>query len=478
MARCRRRTGLPLLVTLVLSHLCLAPRPTAAQLVEEGRNDEPPVAAIIPFGAKLPKDAEALAALCERALHRIRGLTILPPARWRKEAEESGQGDDLEAMAKRLGADVLITGTLSGSGDARKLSLDVFSEQGLPLGAFEIPFFGDPPGAAAEFLLEDGLARLIRPAVGLPLPPSYPVIAPQPEPTPQQEDKERPIEELLRRQREAAPKPPPPRPPWRAVFEAELLGLAVGRTLGCNPAAESRRNLQCKEASYPFDLSGGGRLALTFFPLSLKRSLPAALSGLGLRATLDLPYWQERLTTAGTTLPVQQLRAEGGLWWRMAFGSGKNKPAVELGVLYGYHKFSLSGGDRPPPFPDAVYQSVIPTAGVGAFLGDRAYLRVQGAYHAVLSAGPLLEAANQSPFGPGSALGFRGTAALDVRVYRQLLLSLGLQAEQLRLSFDGLGCNKTDPNQKECAPAISMIAPITDAADLHLSGWLGLGLRL
>ena len=90
----------------------------------------------------------------------------------------------------------------------------------------------------------------------------------------------------------------------------------------------------------------------------------------------------------------------------------------------------------------------------------------------------LLEAANQSPFGPGSALGFRGTAALDLRVYRKLLLSLGLSAEQLRLSFDGLGCNKTDPNQKECAPATAMIAPITDAADLHLSGWLGLGLRL
>ena len=53
MARCRRRTGLPLLGTLVLSHLCLAPRPAAAQLVEEGRNDEPPVAAIIPFGAKV-----------------------------------------------------------------------------------------------------------------------------------------------------------------------------------------------------------------------------------------------------------------------------------------------------------------------------------------------------------------------------------------------------------------------------------------
>lgn len=491
LARFRRRPPLRRLASAVLAFFAIVaswalgavalwPARAAAQLVDEARNDDPPVAAIIPFGARDPKVAEQLAAACEAALARISGLKVLPPARWRKEADESGEGADLEAMAKRLGADVLVTGALGGTAGAPKLAIDILSEKGLPLGSFVIPLGGPPIalGPAADFLLGDGLERVIRPAVGLPRPSPYPQIPPQPEPTPQLEDRERPIEELLRRQREAAPKPLPPRAPWQAVIEGELDGLVVARMLSCGPASEGRRNLQCQQAIYPFSAGGGGRLALTFFPLALKRSLPAALTGLGLRGVVELPSWEERLTTAGTTLPVRQVRAETGLWWRLAFGGGRARPALELALLYGYHRFTLTGGDRDPPFKDAVYQSLIPTLGAGAFLGDRAYVRGQIAYLAVLSAGPSLDLAGQNPFGSGSALGLRGAALLDVRVYRKLLLSLGAQVEQVRMSLDGNGCTKPDPNLKECASAAAMIPTITEAADLHLSAWLGLGFRL
>ena len=230
---------------------------------------------------------------------------------------------------------------------------------------------------------------------------------------------------------------------------------------------------------------GGGRLALTVFPLAWKRSLPDAVAGLGLRASVELPYWPSRLSSSDPTVefPVSELRGEVGPWWRMAFGGGKAKPVLELGVIYSYHRFTLSGGERAAPLPDAVYQHIVPTLGVGVWLGDRVFLRAHGAYLAVLSAGPLLEPITgatpspQNPLGTGSAQGFRGALLFDARVYRKLIFSIGGSVDRVSLSLNGDGCSKNDPRQPQCLMDAADLA-VRSAADLSLSAWLGLGLRL
>lgn len=485
----RVRSGLPLVFfALCAGAVASAPGRSCAQSAlpdEEQRSDEPPTIALIPFGAKVPADADRLAASCNAALLRLRGVRVLPPERWRKEDAESGEGSDLEAMARRLGANLLVTGSLSGSGEDLKLLMDVFGANGLPIGSFTVPLLEPRLGPAADFLLEDELARIVRPALGLRPPSPYPRVKDQEEPTPQLADKEDPIQALLRRQREAAAKAPPPRPPWRAVIEAEVTGLVSARSFGCGPAMASRRNLACVQDPYPLDIGGGGRLAATFFPLALKRSLPAAVTGIGLKASVELPYWPTRLSSSDPTVefPVSELRGEVGPWWRMAFGGGAAKPVLELGAMYSYHRFTLSGGQRPAPLPDAVYQHIVPTLGLGVWLGDRVFLRAHGAYLAVLSAGPLLEAVTaassspQNPLGTGSAQGFRGALLFDARVYRKLIFTMGGSVDRVSLSLNGDGCSKNDPRQSQCLMDAADLA-VRNAADLSLSAWLGLGLRM
>ena len=50
-------------------------------------------------------------------------------------------------------------------------------------------------------------------------------------------------------------------------------------------------------------------------------------------------------------------------------------------------------------------------------------------------------------------------------------------ARQIRLSLNGDGCSKNDPRQPQCLMDAADLA-VRNAADLSLSAWLGLGLRL
>src|SRR5207253_1423758 len=122
--------------------------------------DEPPVAAVIPFGVPAGVSAANLNASCEAALRRIPGLKVVTAAQWDKEAKESNAGDDLEAMAKRLEADVLVTGSLAQVPQGWRLSIDVFDDKASPVGSGSLDLVVPQLGPAAMFLLEELLAKL------------------------------------------------------------------------------------------------------------------------------------------------------------------------------------------------------------------------------------------------------------------------------------------------------------------------------
>lgn len=463
--------------------VCLVCWLIGAARADEPTGEETPVAAVIPFGAPQPAQAQHMTAACEEALGRIKGLQVIKGAQWDKEARESGQGDDLEAMARRLDADVLVTGTLSKGRDGWVLALDLFDDHLNSLGNIKLDLYQPQIGPAASLRLEDELARVIRPAVGLletpPLPPS------EPEPVPQDADKEHPdslppLESL--HPQEAPPPPRPVRPVWRSIFDASVAVILSGRTLSCDPASLQRRNLPCDGAIFPLDGGGGLRLDGTFRPLELVSGAHPALAGLGLGLLLEVPFYRDRVQQdlRGNTLasyPTRELRAEVGLRWRWKLGPALRVPLLLAGLQYGYHSLSMSGGAAAPPYPDSVYQYVLPTLGAGVYLTPRLALRLTVGALLVLTGGPMTEAvtqSNQNPFGGGSAWGVRAALEGQLALPYHLSLQMGGRFERVALTFDGNGCTKSQSYLTQCElPA--KVTPVQSATDLSLGLWLGLG---
>ncbi len=496
MSRCipRRPALLPKsLLSLAIAVLVLGARPAGAQIDTSGPGDEePPTVAVMPFGGSQPQIIEHLNQVCEKALRRIAGLKVLNAAQWSKEARESGQGDDLEAMARRLGADLLVTGTLSQVKGWWRLSVDVFNDKGLPISALVVDSLTPDLGATATFQLEEGLARIVRPAVGLQAqaPPTGPA-NPEDEPSPQDVDREKPVElakvEGLRVAQVV--KKPWVREPWRPLLDVKAGLLASGRRLSCAEADARRHNQPCAGPEFPLSGGAGLRLDATVFPLALRRTVAAPLAGLGIGFTLDLPFWANRQQQNGSSFPTKELRFEGGVRWHWNIGNATLRPILEAGLAYGFHSFALSGGAAQPPYPDVGYQYLLPQLGLGSFLTQKLHLHAGLSILGILTAGSITDATAQNsrnPFGPGSAWGFRVSGEAEYLPLPWLSISLGGKVERIAFSFDGTGCAMASTNMASCyrgpAPGMttaspSLPVPIQSAEDLYLGLWLLVGYR-
>jgi hypothetical protein len=494
--------------TLVLLALLpgLLPLPALAEATDPD-DDEPPVAAVIPFGAQAPARAGQVTAACEQALRRIKGLKVITGAEWEKEARISGQGDDLEAMARRLAADVLVTGSLSpvrkpgarpGAGPPTgwRLSLDILDDHAQPIESVTLDLLVPEIGPAAAFRMEEALARIIRPAVGL-----IDSRAPKdpepegPEPSPQEVDRERERAQELPKpaplRDPPRPRPKIERPPWRPLFAGRVGLLVSARRLTCSDEDRRRVNLPCSEPAFPFDAGAGLHLDLSLYPAALMTGVKPALAGLGVRLLLQVPAWRERTVPTGASTGVkeinvsaQELRVEGGLDWRWNIGDAVLRPILHAGLSYGYHHFVLDGTIA--PYPDMQYQYLLPTLGVSVFPLPRLTAGVDLSFLGIFTAGaataPTTES-NQNTFGTGSALGFRFDLAGEYLVWRGLLVGLGLYVEQVWFSLNGQGCTKSEPGQGLCDFSIvrppNVVPPpgIRAAEDLYVGGWMGLGYR-
>lgn len=446
-------------------------------------NDEPPAVAVIPFVSQPPGRPAQLSGACEHALRRIKGLRVVGAVQWEKEAKESGQGDDLEAMARRLDARVLVTGSLSRRGQGWRLGIDLFDAQAQPLQSFELELLIPEVGPAAAFRLEEALARRLRPVLGL-REKVEETVDNGPEPAPQSTDGESvvPLAEIEGIRPNAPAAKAVTIPPWRPLIEARLGLLVVGRTLGCGDTNAARLNLPCSDTLYPLDGGAGVRVDAALFPLARLSGLPKPLLGLGVAVRVDVPAWRERELTDGTSSSVRQLRFEAGLRWRWNIGDAVRRPILELGVGYGLHQFAL--GNDLVPYPDLEYQYLMPSLGIGAYLTPKLGVRVTGAFLAVLrtgEAGQAVDERNQNPFGPGGAFGFRVSAEGDYQLWRGLFAGVGGSFERFSLSFDGSGCTKSVPGQSICDQSIVRMTPpppaVRSATDLHLALWLQLGYR-
>ncbi|MCS6915557.1 MAG: hypothetical protein RMK29_00380 [Myxococcales bacterium] len=460
--------------------LCLVQGPARGQTTDE---DQPAVA-IIPFGAQSASQVLHINAACEQALRRIGGLRVLSAAQWEREARESGQGDDLEAMARRLDAAVLVTGSLGRAPGGWRLSVDVFDNRGMPLQSFDLDLVVPEIGPAASFRLEEALARIIRPAVGLK---EQVEETPEsgPEPAPQSTDREKvvPLADI----EGIRPRMPPARrirlPPWRPLVEGRAGLLVIGRTLHCGEPVPARLNLPCTDILFPFDGGAGLRLEAGLYPLARLRALPRPLAGLGLTMLVEVPGWRDRvLQHDGSSAAVRQLRFETGLRWRWNIGDRVRRPILELGVAYGYHSFVLLNDSV--PYPDLQYQYLLPSLGLGGYWMPRASLRGVFALPTILTGGEAtlpVDDRTQNPFGPGWGLGFRLLLEAEYLIWQRLGLVVGGSVERLQLWFDGSGCTKSVPGQVPCDQRIIRSEPpppaVQHITDLFLSLWIQLGYR-
>jgi hypothetical protein len=443
----------------------------------EGADNEPAVVAVIPFGAPTPAQAGAMTAACEAALRRVAGIQVLPGAAWEKEAKESGAGDDLEAMARRLGADAVVTGALSRDGAGWRLSVDVFDERGQPVESSSLELLVPEIGPAAAFRLEDLLNRVLRRHLGIQDPAPGPV---GPEPSPQDTDRERPVQlaPAVEPLRPEAPQPAAPaRPPWRPVLVGSL-GLGVtGRTLTCGATDLARRNQPCDGAQYPLDAGAGLRLQADFYSFELGWRMAPALRGLGVGFLLEVPFWRDR-EQAGVSggLRVTQVRFEGGLRGRWPLGEGLRRPVLEAGLLYGYHSFVIAGSTT--TFPDVQYQYLMPSLGMGGFAAPRLYLHGGVSLLGVVSAGEAgapTDGLNLNPFGSGKVLGFRLGLEASYQVYKGLAVVVGGSLERVSFLLDGQGCTMRSIKQSGCDEPGTGAEPVREVADLYPAGWVSLG---
>lgn len=469
--RIRRVWTLLVLCAVLLS----ASRVRAADEGEE--DDEPAVVAVIPFGAPAQVQAGAVTAACEAALRRVVGIRVLAGAAWEREAKESGVGDDLEAMARRLGADAVVTGTLSRDGAGWRLSIDVFDERGQPMESASLELLVPEIGPAAAFRLEDLLARVLRQHLIIKDPKPAPA---GPEPAPQDTDRERPVElaPAVESLRPPAPKEAAPvRPPWRPVLLGSLGLGVVGRTLGCGATDLMRRNQPCDGAQYPLDAGAGLRLQADFYPFVLGWRMNRALQGLGVGILLEVPFWRDREQVGVSGgLRVTQVRFEGGLRGRWPLGEGLRRPVLEAGLLYGYHSFVIAGSTT--TFPDVQYQYVLPSLGLGGFAAPRLYLHGGVGLLGVVSAGEAGEATNSlnlNPFGSGKVLGFRLGLEASYQVYKGLAVVVGGSLERVSFLLDGQGCTMRSTRQRECDAPGTGAEPVSGVVDLYPSGWVSLG---
>ncbi|HEX4460452.1 MAG TPA: hypothetical protein VIA18_20885 [Polyangia bacterium] len=423
---------------------------------------EKPKLAVVPFTGPQAKKAEAVVV---RALRKK--ARIVPQTVWVKAAKKlfakSHSAEDLSAVADDVGAQVVITGLVHRDGRAWQLSVSVRDGKtgkvhdrlryplkvprltGATLSllakevtdAFEATLGGGPSPETTEAPVE----TKITPPGGTatttaPPPPTTTTTEVEPPPPP-------PRHTSRNGSRKPAPiattmEPPPPssapsssdkRPSWSPYFDIAA-GLTIsGRSFSFSPASQPKftsgivAGVHGDATVYPFASfwRGGGRF----------------VSGLGVGATIDKPFWPDSTSKQDPTqkFATSELRVEGGIRWRIVLSKALPRPQLLVQAQYGLHEFTLQKdplmGDVGPP--DVSYQYATFGLGIRVHFAEWMYLWAMFNYHYVLSSGSITNTGSE--YGPASNFGVRISGGLDFFVYKGLKIGVGGMYERFGLTF-------------------------------------------
>lgn len=395
-----------------------------------------------------------------------------------------GRTVDLRAMAKLLRADVLIGGWLEATPGADsptpyRLNLAMYDGQGQLVGQLAYDMEG-PALDRTRFLSQaTAFCQMLDAALKIPKAPLVFANDPRPAPVPQSRlapagqtgtPASGPVGTLgpvvQAEDAEAAPlsgegKPLVPlsaqaqqdqdqRPPWQAALDLQVGYLYSSRSLSSEGGV----------LAFPRAGASGVFLQAALYPAAFVRSAGPALSGLGLRLSLQLPKWGtiEQVTPTDSTptgsYKASERRFEGGLRWHYNPWDALWRPDFEIEGLFGVHQFVFSEPVNVPflRLPSSDYRYLGALAGLRLFPIERLSFRVALSLGKHLSLGPMatvgidpvtnLNLRDQNGFqsyGPGSGWLWRLDLGSTVEIWRGLFAGAAFSYTQNRLSFDGQG---------------------------------------
>ena len=376
--------------------------------------------------------------------------------------------DQRQALAEKLGANALVTGSVKGT---KRWDVEVRVYDGKDGALLAEERWSIRPNRAFPEVrreLERKLGAALReagerrgsppPAVTPPTPAPEPEVAPPapiaetprpapvtPPPAPPAKKKEK--EEAPVKQPEA--KADSERPTDGPTLEVVLSGQALFRRFNFSEVRSGPL------PDYSLDHAAAAGLAVTYFPLS--HFTDGMVRNLGLVARGSRAIGLSSRTPDGTEFDTTTQLLEGGLRFRLPLPWLQ----VSAGVLYGTHSFAL---ELPPDtsldLPDVDYRFAHVELGLYKALTERWAVAARVGYQHVLSAGEM-SSDTYFPELSGSAL----DAELAVEFALTRILGLRLGGEMRRYSFT--------TNAPEDAPLAA-----GGALDRYFTGQLGVFLRL
>ncbi|AGC43475.1 hypothetical protein MYSTI_02148 [Myxococcus stipitatus DSM 14675] len=445
---------------LLLLALVVSSRPAEAAQAQKTK-----VAVLRPEG----RQADALRRVLTQELGKKgRGREVLPAKKVDAQVKRMRGGpktdEQRQALAKKLGADVLILASVKGtkrwdvvvraySGEDGALLAeerwDVRTNRAFPEVRRELePKLGAALDAGPE---QSPLPAAVTPPTPVPEPE---VAAPAPAPV-----AEAPRQALVEPPRPTVRKEEPPVRPEPKAAEARDLDGPILEALLSGQGLFRRFNFSGTNASelpdYSLNSAAAASLSVSYFPLS--HFTDGVVHNLGLVARGSRTFGlATRLPDGGKYDSTAQL-LEGGLRFRLPL----RWLEISLGALYGTHSFAV---ELPPEstfaLPDVDYRFAHAELGLRKALTERWAIAARVGYQHVLSGGEL-SSDDYLPKLRGS--GLDGELAVEFALTRVLGLRLG--GEVRSYSFTA--------NAAEGAEVFA-----GGAKDLYFSGQLGLALRL
>jgi hypothetical protein len=252
---------------------------------------------------------------------------------------------------------------------------------------------------------------------------------------------------------------PQSRPRWAPYFDLSAGASVSGREFDFNPGSLP---------GFSSTVTPGLHLDLTLYPMaSFWRIGGGVLSGLGVGATFDRPFWPATpaRSNPGQSFATGELRVEGGLRWRFTLYKPTPRPELVILVGGGLHQFavakavSMTGAITDAGAPDVSYAFFSGGATFRLSFGERVRLLLGGTYQQVLDSGPIGTAAE---YGTVSTVALRGSGGLEFFLWRGLKLSALGYYERYVLQFTGRG----------------MRGAASGAIDQYYGGQLALGYEL
>ncbi|MFY1824477.1 hypothetical protein ACN47A_01050 [Myxococcus fulvus] len=449
-------------VVLVLS-LVVSYGPAEAAQAKKKQAQQTKVAVLRPEGSQ----AEALRKVLTAELGKKgRGRVVLPAKKVDAQVKLIRGGpktdEQRQALAKKLGADILILSSVKGT---KRWDVEVLAYSGkdgslIAEERWDVRTNRAFPDVRRE--LEPKLGPALKEGPEQSLPPA--AVTP---PTPVSEPEVAPPAPIAEAPRPAVVKPPPPtvakeEPPAEPEPKAAGPRNLDGPTLEALLSGQGlfrRFNFSGSNASelpdYSLNSAAAASLAVSYFPLSHFTDGMVHNLGLIARGSRSIGL-STRLPDGSSHATTAQL-IEGGLRFRLPL----RWLELSLGALYGTHSFAV---ELPPEstfaLPDVDYRFAHVELGLRKALNERWAIAARVGYQHVLSGGEL-SSDDYLPELSGS--GIDGELAVEFALTRILGLRMG--GEVRSYSFTA--------GAAEGAPVFA-----GGAKDLYFSGQLGLYLRL